>query len=306
MSATSTSYRSLVSVAVPVRNGEAYVADTIQSILDQDYQNLEVIITDNASDDNTGAICQTFADRDRRVRYVRNAENLGAGPNHNLGFRLSRGDFFKWCAADDLISPNFISACVAVLQRTPEAVIAFPTVKSIDETGSVIPLVGRCMTPHRPDDSPTQRFFRDLIDRGTCTNFEVFGLVRTKVMGKTCLQQSYYGADQTLVSELALHGSFVNVDEAVLYNREHPHRSINIRDPNELLKWQDTRKRGRARPTNWYRLVHLLKIVATQRDPKRALRLCVVVLLWLSLKARDSLESRLAINQESRANGALV
>src|SRR5437868_2832321 len=135
----------LVSLAMPVYNGEAFLADAIRSCLAQDYHNFELIITDNASTDGTEKICRGFAASDSRVRYIRNERNLGAGPNFNRGFELGSGKYLKWCAADDRISPNFVSACVAVLEENPEVVLAYGETKSIDSSGQIIPLVGRGM-----------------------------------------------------------------------------------------------------------------------------------------------------------------
>src|SRR5215467_3755986 len=97
-----------VSLAIPVYNGGRFIAETIRSILNQDYENFELIITDNASTDRTEEICREFSASDRRIKYIRNDHNLGAGPNFNRGFELSSGYYFKWCACDDLLSPNFV------------------------------------------------------------------------------------------------------------------------------------------------------------------------------------------------------
>ena len=71
----------LVSLAIPVYNGKAYLVDAITSCLAQDYDNFELIISDNASTDGTERICREFATKDARVKYFRNEKNLGAGRN---------------------------------------------------------------------------------------------------------------------------------------------------------------------------------------------------------------------------------
>ena len=73
----------LVSVGLPVYNGEDYVAEAIESILAQTYQNFELLINDNASTDRTEAICRAYAAADERVMYARNQTNLGAAANYN-------------------------------------------------------------------------------------------------------------------------------------------------------------------------------------------------------------------------------
>src|ERR1700737_2789384 len=90
-----------VSIGLPVYNGERYLRFAIDSLLEQDYINFELIISDNASTDATQAICQEFADKDPRVRYYRNQTNLGASGNYDRVFELARGDLFKWAAHDD-------------------------------------------------------------------------------------------------------------------------------------------------------------------------------------------------------------
>jgi glycosyltransferase involved in cell wall biosynthesis len=115
-----------VSVGLPVYNGERFVADALASILAQTWQDLEVIVCDNASTDRTREICEAFAARDPRVRYYRNERNLGASPNWNRAFELSRGELFKWAAHDDVLCPTYIERAVAALMRSPMRSCASP------------------------------------------------------------------------------------------------------------------------------------------------------------------------------------
>ncbi len=85
-----------VSIGLPVFNGERYLARAIDSILAQDFRDLELVVCDNASTDRTAEICAAYARRDPRVRYHRNPRNLGAGPNYDRCFHLARGEYFKW------------------------------------------------------------------------------------------------------------------------------------------------------------------------------------------------------------------
>ena len=224
-----------VSLAMPIYNGEQYVEETIRSILAQDFTDFELIITDNASTDRTEEICRGFATRDQRIRYVRNERNLGASANYNLGLSLATGEFFKWCAHDDLISPNCIGALVNALEQDSEAVGAFPKTECIDETGAVIPLVGEPL-PDRRGLTPAQRFMRGVREGGTM--FEIFGLFRRDVLHKTMLHLPYYGSDRALLAEVALLGEFVRVPTATFFNREHRARSINISDKLLRARWQ--------------------------------------------------------------------
>lgn len=267
-----------VSLALPVYNGEKFVADAIRSILAQDYKNFELIITDNASTDGTEKICRDFAASDQRVRYVRNERNLGAGPNYNLGFELSRGKYFKWCACDDRISENFLSACVAALEENQDAVLAYGTTQTIDQDGRLVPLVGEMMRPQRASDGPPLRFKKYLSDR--ITNFEIFGLYRSDALKRSTLHRSYYGSDKTLMTELTLLGRFIFVPGIVFYNREHPDRSINIRDKKVLAAWMDTKASSKHHLANLQRLEHLIEIAARHSETVSPVKTLGTILLW--------------------------
>ena len=93
----------LVSIGLPVYNGENFVADAIRCVLSQTFTDWELIISDNASSDRTLSICQEFAAKDSRIRIYQNKRNMGFAPNYNHVFHVSRGRYFKWIAHDDLV-----------------------------------------------------------------------------------------------------------------------------------------------------------------------------------------------------------
>src|SRR5436190_12174806 len=92
----------IVSIGLPVFNGERYLRQALDSLLGQDFQDFELIISDNASTDRTAEICRAYVAKDRRIRYYRNESNIGSAPNYRRVFELARGEFFKWCSHDDV------------------------------------------------------------------------------------------------------------------------------------------------------------------------------------------------------------
>src|ERR1700726_2570792 len=96
-----------VSLGLPVYNGERFVKHAIQSVLDQTFSDFELIISDNASTDSTPDTCEEFARKDPRVPYIRQEINIGAKANFNRVFEYSRGEYFKWVAADDVCGPRY-------------------------------------------------------------------------------------------------------------------------------------------------------------------------------------------------------
>lgn len=252
-----------VSLAMPIYNGEQYVEETIRSILAQDFADFELIITDNASTDRTEEICRGFAAGDSRIRYVRNERNLGASANYNLGLALASGEFFKWCACDDLISPNCVGALVSALEQDPQAIGAFPKTECIDESGALIPLVGEPL-PDKRGLTPVQRFMRGVREGGTM--FEIFGLFRRDRLHETMLHLPYYGSDRALLAEVALLGEFVRVPSATFFNREHRARSININDKLARARWQGATATKSRAMEHCHLLAHLFAISGRHRD----------------------------------------
>lgn len=109
----------LISVCIPVYNGERYVAETIRSVQEQTYSNLEIIVQDNASTDGTWAILQSMAEQDTRLSIEHNAENHGMAGNWNLAINRARGDYVMLLSADDLLLPTFVARCLEVFDSQP-------------------------------------------------------------------------------------------------------------------------------------------------------------------------------------------
>jgi len=173
-----------VSIGVPVYNGERLLRRTLDSLLAQTYPHLEIIISDNASTDGTEAIGREFAERDARVRYVRNETNIGAIPNFLRTLDLATSDYFTWTAADDVRPPEAVAACVRALEASPDAVMAHgPLLLELPRQGSTGRLDNRAdMGGPRPSDR-VRGFTRDLQHVAL-----MFGVHRRKA-----LQQVRYG-----------------------------------------------------------------------------------------------------------------
>ena len=127
----------LVSIGMPVYNGDRYLRQALDSLLAQDYENFELIISDNASTDRTPLICQEYAARSPNIHYYKNPHNLGSAKNFNRTFQLSSGKYFMWAAHDDLWEKTYISKCVAQLDQNPAAVLCCSEITFLNEEGRV-------------------------------------------------------------------------------------------------------------------------------------------------------------------------
>ncbi|MHC1696703.1 MAG: glycosyltransferase family 2 protein [Geobacteraceae bacterium] len=108
-----------VSIGMPVYNGEKYIREALDSLLSQTFTCFELIISDNASTDGTQVICHDYAVQDKRIRYIRQQENLGAAANFKIVLDEAVGEYFMWAACDDIRSPDFIEVNLAFLRANP-------------------------------------------------------------------------------------------------------------------------------------------------------------------------------------------
>src|SRR6187200_3447154 len=117
----------LVSVLMTSFNREKYIAEAIQSVLDSEYRNFELIIVDDASKDKTIEIARSFERTDNRIKVSQNSKNLGDYPNRNKAASLASGKYLKYVDSDDKINKNCLSVMVAGMEKFPEAALGLMT-----------------------------------------------------------------------------------------------------------------------------------------------------------------------------------
>lgn len=125
----------LVSLLVPTRNRASSLQEAIETICGQDYAPLEIIISDNASDDGTEALCRDLAAKDSRVRYIRHDRNIGLHGNHNFCFDQARGDYLGFCHDHDVRAPTLVRAYVEFLEAHPRVGAVCADWDLIDDAG---------------------------------------------------------------------------------------------------------------------------------------------------------------------------
>lgn len=205
---------------MPVYNGEKYLKQALDSILNQTFVDFELIISDNDSSDDTQKICLDYARKDHRVHYYRNRKNLGGPKNYNRVFELSSGEYFKWAAYDDVLAPTFLEKCVDVLDKDASIVGCISKAGRIDQNGTFLGLYNKGLLKRIDSSKPYERF-RDLLDLYyTTTPFHA--VYRRDFFARSQLHQSYIGADRNLVAELSLMGRIYEIPECLFFWREHP------------------------------------------------------------------------------------
>jgi glycosyltransferase involved in cell wall biosynthesis len=218
----------LISVGMPVYNGERYLEEAIRSVLGQTFEDFILFISDNASTDRTERICRDYASQDRRINYTRNSDNIGAAKNYNRVFQLSSSPYFRWLNADDICAPDLHEKCLAVLESDPMAVLCAGKTCIIDETGQVVESCEDILDLQQGE--PADRFMRFLQVVGL-TN-AIYGLMRRSAVAQTLLmgEGSFPAADINFMAQLTLYGKFVALPEVLFYRRIHPQASSWDRD----------------------------------------------------------------------------
>ena len=210
----------MVAIGMPVYNGARHIEEAVHSLLAQTECDLVLLVSDDASTDETPEICARLAEEDGRVRLVRQPTNLGITGNflHVLGEASS--EFFMWAAQDDRWDPEFLSEGLTLLRREPDAIGYMPAMRFEDGDGvhlrTTVPPAGLAS----PD--PVRRA-RSVLHDGY---HAVYALYRRRVLTDGVELQDIFGTDCAFVFSLALRGRFVLSSHVRSFRRNIGHEFV--------------------------------------------------------------------------------
>ena len=201
----------LVSVGIPTYNRMDMLQRAVKSVLAQDYINLEVIISDNASTDGTRAYCEELAQRDCRVRYIRQSRNIGPTANMVTVLDQSRGDFYMLLCDDDWLDRTYVSDCVSTLLERPELILVCgkPLLYEGDRW------IGEGVKTNLLQDCARDRvraYFRQVEENGA-----VHGLIRRNVLMRLPSMPNIMGGDWLYVASIAFLGKVKTLDSSAIH-----------------------------------------------------------------------------------------
>ncbi|MFH1619526.1 MAG: glycosyltransferase family 2 protein [bacterium] len=207
----------LVTIGLPVYNGEKYLAQALASLLAQSFTDFELIISDNGSSDGTGAICEAFEKQDKRIRCFRQPNNRESLWNFNFVLEQAQGKYFMWAAHDDLWDKDWIAALLRNFKDG--ASISFGHVVNIDE-------VGKTVRTYRTFDFSGNRLLRMVRfymaeERNGKANI-IYGLHRTDMVKKLAFREynnCSFGRDMHFVFDCLQHGNVRTDPSVFLYKR---------------------------------------------------------------------------------------
>jgi len=214
----------LVSIGMPVYNGGRFLSEALDSLLNQDFQNFELIISDNASTDNTAEICKRYLKKDNRIKYYRNEVNIGAAANFNKVVEYASAPYFMWAAYDDLWEPSYISELVKVLEFDKSTVLAFSDFDAIDEKGRQIERYPEVLKLSSSSETIFKRICRFTLLKGMHGRANlIYGLMRTHILkeigGIVDFGRGDYAIDDLTLFLILFRGNFYIITNKLLFHK---------------------------------------------------------------------------------------
>ena len=203
----------LISIGMPIYNEGRFLNESLESLLGQSYPNLELVISNNASTDESADICADYAARHDNVHFFQFDENQGAVANFRKVLDQAQGEYFMWAAGHDVWHLDYVQRCYEAMQRWPESVVAFGSTNWIDINGN----------PHSRQSGWIDTRGMHLIARYMTVYWgnmnPVLGLIRTSAL-RECRFVETTGVDLVILTQLALLGDFVHADNTTWSRRE--------------------------------------------------------------------------------------
>lgn len=211
-------HKPLVNIGMAVYNSEKYLEIALNSLLNQDFDDFDIFISDDGSTDQSQNICQSFVKKDARIKYYRQPQNLGAIGNLNFVARKATGRYFMWAGVDDYWDRTMLSKLVTIMEENTGLAAACSGTERIDENGKHLFYYNR----NHPDTSLNE----DRIERiRTVYRYSapstIEGLLRVSILRKT----SYFRfgvipEDMFLLAELSIYGGIKGTKEVLFHKRE--------------------------------------------------------------------------------------
>lgn len=220
----------IVSIGLPVYNGEDFLKYALDSLLSQTFRDFEIIISDNASTDNTPKICQEYVLKDKRIRYIRQNNNMGALWNFNFVLKQSNKEYFIWVSADDKLHPEFLEKNIDILEKNKNVVCSI---------GDVI--FSDVVNYEFKSNNETKKTFRQRYVKSTYGTYEskvrtylkffqasmMYGLYRRDKLQKSItINKIFLAFDLTIILNVLKYGDFHVIDENLLHRYNKGSHSI--------------------------------------------------------------------------------
>lgn len=217
------SEKPVVTVGIPVFNGDKFLHKRLDSILSQSFKNFQIIISDNASQDKTQEICEEYARKDSRILYTRQESNMGALKNFQFVLDNAESEFFVWAAVDDIWDENFLSKNIAILQSRDEVVGSVSNVKPYGNNDKKVQnqsLLKKKLIPKGPSEMHSisgafEQRIRFYLKNSSCS--VIYAVFRTDELKKGFITKLFLGNDWAINLSMLKFGDIHVVNEDLLF-----------------------------------------------------------------------------------------
>lgn len=202
-----------ICVGLAVYNGEKTLRRTLDSLKNQTFKNLQIIICDDCSNDKSREIIEEYLETNENFKFIKNEKNIGMFANQKKVFSLSNSKYFAWVNQDDYKDISFFEKCFKKFELNPHAVLVAANTVVVDKNTNTIMHVNTIKSLDGIIEIDTR--YKTLIK-----NFQdtiIYSLFRTEILRNTDLWININGSANKLIYELSLHGPFLNIDENLSY-----------------------------------------------------------------------------------------
>jgi len=224
---------SKISIGLPVYNGERFLRSKIDSILNQTYTNFELVISDNASTDQTQKICEEYVKKDNRIKYFRQEKNFGVTWNFEFVLKKSNNDYFMWTGVDDVLLPEFIEKNIQTLEKNKKCVASISKINSYQPDDEIIQIdkndleysefikkIRNYIRPRIifPIEGDFQTKARSYLKKSSCQ--VIYSVFKSDIIKKSIIAESFLGHDWAIFLNVLKYGDLAVIDEVLMYEYE--------------------------------------------------------------------------------------
>lgn len=197
--------RPRVSIGLPIRNGGKLLDAALRSVLQQTFQNLEIIVSDNGSDDGSADLLKAYASNDNRIQYFRQEQPLSAYDNFHFVLKQARGEYFMWAAHDDTRDDDYVYRLLTALEQNPAAVLAFGDLNVVtpeNPGGQIVPF---------PFQTAGMGKLARLAKLSRMQCYYIYGLWRKSAIERVPYAYCSWWPDLPMMLSAALLGTYIHV-----------------------------------------------------------------------------------------------
>ncbi len=208
----------LVSIGIPTYNRPAGLRRILQEITCQTYKNLEIIVSDNHSPETeTESIAREFMQTDRRIRYIRQPQNVGSFNNYMFLFNQSQGEYFAWVCDDDFRAPEYVEACISEFERLESPILINSYSTRLNSQGQVVATDRGCTTIGMPARDRYIKYISTIFTTQAAIGDVLYGLIDRAALAAVLTQQTnVIGWDHVILAHLALNGAFYTIPRPLM------------------------------------------------------------------------------------------